>query len=294
MTYTNSALATIHIPSPNYSERTHPWGGNPEGIIDTVTIHHMACNGSLVILGEQFANPARQASSTYAIDTQGQIAQYVDECYRPWTSSSRYNDSRAVTIEVANDQGEPTWHVSDKAYEALILLVTDICRRNNIKKLNFTGDATGNLTMHCYFAATACPGPYLKSKFPDIAARVNKVLEGEQPMTDTEKAYVQGLEKRIKSLETEKAALIKEVKNLTSEDKILQKVDAAFDKRIGSVEDRTNIEYNKVSDLPKWAQPDIQYLVDKGILKGSDGKLALSYVELRMMCIMSRIAQGKA
>ena len=66
------------------------------------------------------------------------------------------------------------------------------------------------------------------------------------------------------------------------------------DKRIGSVEDRTNIEYNKVSDLPKWAQPDIQYLVDKGILKGSDGKLALSYVELRMMCIMSRIAQGKA
>ena len=45
-----------------------------------------------------------------------------------------------------------------------------------IEKLNFTGDKNGNLTMHKWFAATACPGPYLESKFPYIAAEVNKRL----------------------------------------------------------------------------------------------------------------------
>ena len=35
--------------------------------------------------------------------------------------------------------------------------------------------------MHCYFAATACPGPYLKRKFAYIAEAVNKRLQAVQP-----------------------------------------------------------------------------------------------------------------
>ena len=45
--------------------------------------------------------------------------------------------------------------------------------------MTYTGDKNGSLTMHCFYAATACPGPYLKSKFPDIAAEVTKRLKGE-------------------------------------------------------------------------------------------------------------------
>jgi hypothetical protein len=82
----------------------------------------------------------------------------------------------AVTIEVANDVTGGNWHVSDKALASLIDLCTDICKRNGIVKLNFTGDKNGNLTMHKYFAATACPGAYLESKFPYIAEEVNKRL----------------------------------------------------------------------------------------------------------------------
>ena len=81
----------------------------------------------------------------------------------------------AITIEVANDGGA-NWHVSDKALAKTIDLCVDICERNGIKELKFTGDKTGNLTMHKYFAATACPGPYLESKFPYIAEEVNKRL----------------------------------------------------------------------------------------------------------------------
>ncbi len=144
--------------------------------IDRITIHHMAGDLSVEDCGEIFAVPSRQASSNYGVGTDGRIALYVREENRAWTSSNAANDNRAVTIEVANDGGEPDWHVSDKALEATIALCVDICRRNKIRALRFTGDTSGNLTMHKWFAATACPGPYLGGKFAYIAEEVNRRL----------------------------------------------------------------------------------------------------------------------
>ena len=136
----------------------------------------MAGNLSIEECGNLFANPSRQASSNYGIGTDGRVGLYVEEKNRAWTSGSPDNDNQAITIEVANDGGAPDWHISDKALASLINLCVDICKRNGIAKLNYTGDATGNLTMHCYFQATACPGPYLKSKFAYISNEVNKKL----------------------------------------------------------------------------------------------------------------------
>lgn len=171
----NSPLVSYTKLSPNCSKpRNKP--------IIKITPHHMAGNLSVESCGAMFANSGRQASSTYGISSDGRIALYVDEANRPWTSSSAANDHQAVTIEVANDGGAPDWHVSDKALAALIDLCTDICNRNDIPSLNFTGDANGNLTQHNYFAATGCPGPYLKSKFSYIAAEVNKrIYKVEKP-----------------------------------------------------------------------------------------------------------------
>lgn len=164
----NSKLVNYTKISPNSSARTAP--------ISKITIHHMAGNFSLESVGNSFANPNRQASSNYGIDTNGRVALYVDESRRAWTSSNRENDNVAVTIEVANDGGA-NWHVSDKALETLIELCADICKRNNIKALNYTGNKNGNLTRHNMFAVTTCPGAYLQGKFPYIAQEVNKRLE---------------------------------------------------------------------------------------------------------------------
>ena len=154
--------------SPNSSARTAK--------IDKITIHHMAGNLSVETCANVFQDTSRQASSNYGVGTDGRIGLYVDESRRAWTSSNRDNDNRAVTIEVANDGGSPDWHVSDKALESTIALCVDICQRNGIKKLNFTGDKSGNLTMHKWFANTQCPGKYLESKFPYIAQEVNRRL----------------------------------------------------------------------------------------------------------------------
>lgn len=165
----NSSLVNYTKISPNSS--------NPRnGKISKITIHHMAGNLTVEQCGNGFANRSRQASSNYGIGSDGRVGLYVEEKNRSWASSSRANDNVAVTIEVANDQVGGNWHVSDKALSKLIDLCTDICKRNGIEKLNFTGDKNGNLTMHKYFAATACPGSYLESKFPYIASEVNKRL----------------------------------------------------------------------------------------------------------------------
>ena len=157
--------------------RISPNSTNPRNHkIDTITIHHMAGNLSVESCGEGFAESSRGASSNYGVDTNGRVGLYVEEKNRSWCSSSRANDHRAITIEVANDSRGPDWHISDAALAKTIDLCVDICRRNGIKKLNFTGDASGNLTMHNYFANTLCPGPYLESKFPYIADEVNKRL----------------------------------------------------------------------------------------------------------------------
>lgn len=142
--------------------------------IDTITIHCVVGQASVESLGELFAKESRQASANYGIGFDGRIACYVEEENRSWCSGNRENDHRAITIEVASDVTSP-YAVKPEAYAALLDLLEDICLRHNIK-LNFTGDKTGNMTMHKWFQATACPGPYLESKYPEIEAEVNRRL----------------------------------------------------------------------------------------------------------------------
>lgn len=165
----NSPLVDYTKHSPNCTKpRKHR--------IDRITIHHMAGNLSVETCGQVFQT--RKASANYGVGTDGRIGLYVDESDRSWASSNAANDHRAVTIEVANDEIGGDWHVSDLALENTIELCVDICKRNGIARLDFTGDTSGNLTMHKWFKATECPGPYLESKFPYIAQRVNERLQG--------------------------------------------------------------------------------------------------------------------
>lgn len=168
----NSKLATVHYWTNNYSSRN----GTK---ISKIIIHHMA--GNLTAKGCYNVWKSRQGSAHYAISSSGEIGQLIDEKYRAWSVANAAADSMAVTMELANDGGAPNWHVSDKAITAAINLCVDICQRNGIKKLTFTGNTSGNLLMHCYYMATACPGPYLKAKFAYIAAEVNKRLNGSAP-----------------------------------------------------------------------------------------------------------------
>ena len=84
-----SPLVVYTKVSPNKSAR--------KAKIDTITIHHMACNPTIETQGDNFAVSSRQASSNYGIGSDGRIACYAPEEYRSWCSNSRANDDRAIT-----------------------------------------------------------------------------------------------------------------------------------------------------------------------------------------------------
>lgn len=177
----NSGLISYTQISPNRnSPRNQP--------IRKITIHHMAGFLSLEQFGALVAKESRQMSANYAIDQQGGIGLYCPESDRSWCSSSPWNDHQAVTIEVANDGGAPDWHVSDASISALIDLCVDICKRNGMAKLEYTGDQNGSLTLHRMFTATQCPGPYLLSKIPYIAQQVTARLQSQE--TDPQQQFI--------------------------------------------------------------------------------------------------------
>lgn len=172
----NSPLVNYTRISPNKnSPRNHK--------IDTITIHCVVGQCSVETLGNIFAPTSRQASSNYGVGTDGRIGMYVEEKDRSWCSSSGANDHRAITIEVASDTKHP-YAVNDKAFAALLDLVTDICQRNGIKKLVWSTNKEDrvnhrngcNMTVHRDYANKSCPGDYLYNRHGQIADEVNKRL----------------------------------------------------------------------------------------------------------------------
>lgn len=171
--------------SPNHSgQRNHA--------IDTITIHCVVGQCSVETLGNIFAPTSRQASSNYGVGVDGRIGMYVEEKNRSWCTSSAANDHRAITIEVASDTTEP-YAVRDNVFAALLDLVTDICKRNGIKKLVWSTNKSDrvnhkngcNMTVHRDYANKSCPGKYLYDRHGEIAAEVNKRLGADEPKVET-------------------------------------------------------------------------------------------------------------
>ena len=187
MAYTNSPLVTFkRITNNKTSPRNHA--------IDTITIHCIVGQWTAKQGCDYFATTDRECSANYVVGKDGSIGLSVEEKDRSWCSSSSSNDHRAITIEVASDTAHP-YAVTDEAYNALIKLVADICKRNGIKKLLWKADKSligqvdkQNMTVHRWFANKSCPGEYLYSRHSDIAAKVNALLgdsAGETAQTPT-------------------------------------------------------------------------------------------------------------
>ena len=150
MSYSKLTQELVLADTSNYSQ-----GRNGEKICK-ITPHHMAG----VLTGKQcariFQNPGRNASSNYCIGVDGDIVCSVEEENRAWTSSSGWNDRKAITVEVSDCEIGGDWKISDKSWDSLVKLCVDICNRYGFR-LNYTGDKYGSLTRHNMFANTNCP-----------------------------------------------------------------------------------------------------------------------------------------
>ncbi len=176
----NSKLVVHTNISPNRSSpRNHK--------IDTISIHCVVGQVTAESLGNIFKPSSKGASSNYGVDKDGRVGMYVEEKDRSWCTSSASNDNRAITIEVASDTKHP-YKVTDKAYNALIELVADICKRNGITKLVWSTNKSDrinrvngcNMAVHRDYANKSCPGDYLYGLHSDIAKQVNAKINSSE------------------------------------------------------------------------------------------------------------------
>lgn len=149
--------------------------------VQAFVIHHMAAKWTGKRCAEYFRDtPSRQASANYCIGYDGDVALNVEEGNRAWTSSSAWADNRAITYELGNSKTGHPWEVSDKTLNKLIVMLAEQHKRYGLKKASYTGDTSGTLWRHDWFASTNCPGPYLGGKLSYIANEVNKILSGKE------------------------------------------------------------------------------------------------------------------
>lgn len=168
---TRSTLASKYIPAASknhYGRRTKR--------VCKFTPHHMACQWTAERCAQSFQNPSRGASANYCIGSDGTIVCGLDEDYAAGTSSNKANDEMAITVEVANSSTGGDWPISQAAWDALVRLGADVCRRYGFR-LTYTGTSSGSLTEHRMFKATNCPGPYLHARMAELARQVNALLD---------------------------------------------------------------------------------------------------------------------
>lgn len=176
MKFSNSPLVQYTHLSPYFDKRTRK--------ITKISPHHMAGVLSAETCGRIF-DGADPVSSNYGIGYDGKIGMYVEEKNAAWTSCSEENDQQAVTIEISNSLNGGNWPVSDHVLKRFIELATDICIRNDIPKLVYTGDERGTVTLHKFFWATACPGPFLTDRMPKLVQEINQNINKQVAVSPT-------------------------------------------------------------------------------------------------------------
>lgn len=247
----NSSLVSYTRLTKNKSTRQHK--------IDSIIIHCIVGQWTAKQGCDYFATTDRECSANYVVGKDGDIGLSVEEAYRAWTSGGTLSangitgaqfDHRAVTIEVASDTSHP-YAVTDKAYNAVIELCADICKRNGIKKLLWKGDkkyvgtSEQNMGAHRWFANKSCPGDYLYERMGDIANKVNEKLsakeeskeEPKEPETKTLYRVQVGAYKNKSNAD----AQLKKVKS-AGFDTYMVKVDGLYKIQVGAYAVKSNAE----------------------------------------------------
>lgn len=166
----NSNLVTYKdTGSGNWNNRTASISG--------IIIHNAATVGTCEDLSE-ILSTTTAGSFNYGIATDGTIGLYVDEMHRAWSTGNPEVDHKTVSIVVCNNALTKDYPISYATYNSLLDLCEDICRRNMISELKYTGNReNSNLYMHSWYADVDCPGQFLSKRYKSIAEEITSRLK---------------------------------------------------------------------------------------------------------------------
>jgi hypothetical protein len=163
--------------------RTSQQSGRTAGPLNMVILHHAAATSAEQVVS-MMVSGSREVSA-HAVVKDGRRIGVVDESDRAWSLSSAYWDSRAFTVECANESTDG-WTISDASHESLAQLTADWARRYGFPIIR-SGPRTswtllGHREVYEIYGdsyATACPGGMDLDR---IAARANQILSGAEPV----------------------------------------------------------------------------------------------------------------
>jgi hypothetical protein len=164
-------------PTATSTQLTTDCSNRTSGPLNMIVLHHAATTDLQAILN-LFQPGGRQVSAHRAIKD-AQNVETVPEAKRAWSLSDAYWDSRAFTVECANESTQG-WTISAASHETLAQQCASWAKRHNFPIIRSGDPKTWTLIGHreVYTIwggsyATACPGGM---NLDWIASRANQIL----------------------------------------------------------------------------------------------------------------------
>ena len=233
----------------NYSAKR---GGNP---IKYVVIHYTANNGDTAQNNcKYFNSPNRKASAHYFVGRDG-VFQSVQDIHTAWhCGGSSYKhkycrNANSIGIEMCSKiDGNGKYYIENSVVDTAVELTKYLMDKYNI--------LSSNVVRHYDVTGKACPEPFVRDE--NMWKNFKLQLEGD-------------------TMTSEERAKFNELVNIVSELQI-------------SVDKLANpMIYNYIDkNMPEYARPTIQKLVDRGILQGDENGLGLTDDLLRVLVINDR------
>lgn len=136
--------------------------------INGIVVHHVAGTDGKMYVAT--AN-SRNSHPTYHIARDGTLTGIVNPDRRPSSTGGKI-DAEAVTVEIANSVAGGQWLISDASFNTLRRVTEYHAAASNRAgiALNVPGKAQTEffVAWHSQYVNTACPGPYVRSKLPEL------------------------------------------------------------------------------------------------------------------------------
>lgn len=145
--------------------------------VSQIILHHTASTGDVEDIWNMFTQSnSRQVSANYLVAQDGRVFEVMNpDNYRAWTSGSGPNgsispDHSAITFEVMDETGAPTWTTSPAAQEAVAQVMAWASQRYQFPLIRQT-TVRGHRELPGQ--STACPGGM---PMDSITARANAII----------------------------------------------------------------------------------------------------------------------
>lgn len=228
----------------NYSAKR---GGNS---IKYIVIHYTANNGDTAQNNcKYFNSPNRKASAHYFVGRDG-VFQSVQDIHTAWhCGGSSYKhkycrNANSIGIEMCSKiDGNGKYYIENSVIDNAIELTKYLMDKYNIP--------SNNVIRHYDVTGKACPEPFVRDE--NLWKNFKSQLE-DKAMTNEERIKFNMLVDAVSTMQ--------------------ETIDKLANPMI----------YNYIdNNMPEWARPTIQKLVDKGILQGDENGLGLTYSDLRYL-----------